>query len=405
MGVTPDTRKMPRPADGAPIGSIVVRAMRERLSPDVVRVHTSARVRSLEPAASSSSWTVRVEDGPDDAAPRVFEARAVIVATGGFGAATGLALPTTNGPTATGDGLDLARDVGAEAIDLECVQVHPTGFVDPQAPDAPTKILAPEALRGAGALLIDPSTGRRFVDELATRDVVTAAMPPGEEAVLWLPLQEEDSSSSSPGTEAHKTSNRGPLGFYEARGLLTRVESVEQAARLVPRLQLNTAALAETLRAYDEAAQTTGPDAFGKTVFPGPRATTLQEGAPPTTTPKEVAPALVGRVVPCVHYTMGGLRIDGEARVLRRGTKDEPIPGLFAAGEATGGLHGANRLAGNSLLECVVFGRQAGLSAAVHALAASAAATQHAMAAHRHASWWHAALAGVGHVVRRGLLV
>ena len=81
-------------------------------------------------------------------------------------------LPTTNGDHCTGDGQKLAMSIGASAIDLEKVQVHPTGLVDPNEPDAKVKFLAAEALRGVGGLLLD-NTGKRFVDELQHRDYVT----------------------------------------------------------------------------------------------------------------------------------------------------------------------------------------------------------------------------------------
>ena len=81
-------------------------------------------------------------------------------------------LPTTNGDHCTGDGQKLAMSIGASAVDLEKVQVHPTGLVDPNEPDAKVKFLAAEALRGVGGLLLD-NTGKRFVDELQHRDFVT----------------------------------------------------------------------------------------------------------------------------------------------------------------------------------------------------------------------------------------
>ena len=109
----------------------------------------------------------------------------VILATGGYAAdfteGTSLlkkhrpeyyGLPTTNGEHSTGDGHKMAIEIGASAIDLEKVQVHPTGLVDPKEPDAKVKFLAAEALRGVGGLLLD-NTGARFVDELEKRDYVT----------------------------------------------------------------------------------------------------------------------------------------------------------------------------------------------------------------------------------------
>ncbi len=141
-------------------------------------MHTSSRVIAL--AKNNTYYKIIVEPQHEHATPITYQARAVVLASGGFGANTTLLqayapqasnLPTTNGAFATGDGLALARDVGAATKHLEQVQVHPTGFVDPGDPDAKTKFLAPEKLRGVGGVLVDEH-GRRFVNELATRDVV-----------------------------------------------------------------------------------------------------------------------------------------------------------------------------------------------------------------------------------------
>lgn len=113
-----------------------------------------------------------------------------------------------------------------------------------------------------------------------------------------------------------------------------------------------------TLLSYTEAAAHPEQDPFGKKVFPS-------SFAGVGTNDEE--PLWVARITPALHYTMGGLKITEYGRVLR--VDEEEVPGLFAAGEATGGVHGANRLGGNSLLDCVVFGRLAGENAAMHAYA------------------------------------
>jgi succinate dehydrogenase/fumarate reductase flavoprotein subunit len=104
--------------------------------------------------------------------------------------------------------------------------------------------------------------------------------------------------------------------------------------------------LQRTLQEYNNLVEAGQPDAFGKQHYPGK----VFMGAP----------IYVGTITPVVHYTMGGLAIDEVGRVLREGGGGEVVPGLYAAGEVSGGLHGRNRLGGNSLLECVVFGRLAG---------------------------------------------
>lgn len=221
--------------------------------------------------------------------------------------------------------------------------MHPTGFVDPANPAACTRFLAPERLRGCGALLLLPS-GRRFVDELSTREhVVGAMMEHSAEAAstaaggqpvfhLALPL----AGCQQYGMEAIK--------FYSSRGFFVECSGVEEAAAT---MGCSEQELHGTLAAYNRAATGVEADAHRKSVFPCPA------------DPKDLI--YIARVTPVVHYTMGGVRIDSDGRVLR--PDGSAVPGLFAAGEVTGGVHGRNRLAGNSLLECVVFGRRAGRAA------------------------------------------
>ena len=191
--------------------------------------------------------------------------RGVLLATGGAGA---LWAATTNAPGATGDGIALAMAAGAALADLEFMQFHPTALDDGK----PGRVLLTEALRGAGATLVD-ERGERFVDELAPRHVVAKAII-----------------------------ERGRV-FLDCRG----VERLEE--------RFPTVVTGARSRGFD------------------PLAETLP-------------------VAPAAHYFIGGVAVDAEART--------SMPGLYAAGEcASSGMHGANRMAGNSLLESVVLGRRA----------------------------------------------
>ena len=221
--------------------------------------------------------------------------------------------------------------------------MHPTGFVDPKEPASLTKFLAPEKLRGVGGILFN-SLGQRFVDELTTRDVVSHAIfqQPGQAAFLLL----SEEAAAAYGAQA--------IAFYVAKGLMTKVADVAGAAGVLGG-GVDAGRLDAELRAYNDGAAS-GSDAFGKSAFPG----RVDLGAP----------LYIASVVPVVHYTMGGLEIDAEARVLRGGGGG-PLPGLFAAGEVSGGVHGKNRLGGNSLLECAVYGRVAAQSAVQYLLALS----------------------------------
>mmetsp|Transcript_14460 Transcript_14460/g.31345 ORF Transcript_14460/g.31345 Transcript_14460/m.31345 type:complete len:509 (-) Transcript_14460:702-2228(-) len=272
---------------------------------------------------------------------------ALILATGGFAAnktmlqvhnPTAAGLATTNGDWAQGDALSIAEGAGAKLVHLEHVQIHPTGFLDPKDPDSGTKWLCPEKFRGVGSVLIN-SEGRRFVNELATRDVVSTAMlkQSGQRAFLLLDQ------------EAAEDFGIKTVEFYCSRGLMNKVAGVPELAQ---HMSVDEAVLSEEIAAYNVAVAA-GKDAFGKKVFKASIHTDT--------------PLYVGVVVPVVHYTMGGVLINSEAQALSA-QNEQPIPGLYAAGEVSGGVHGVNRLGGNSLLECAVFGRIAGKAAVEYVL-------------------------------------
>jgi len=138
----------------------------------------------------------------------------------------------------------------------------------------------------------------------------------------------------------------GAVGFYKFKGLIEDVGSVDQVAI---KLGVDAGILRETIESYQTAAAA-GEDQLGKVSFP--------------TAFSENDHFYVAYITPSLHYCMGGLEINEAAQVLKAGTEKRPVPGLFAAGEVTGGVHGANRLGGNSLLECVVYGRISGQHAA-----------------------------------------
>ncbi|ORX38823.1 FAD binding domain-domain-containing protein [Kockovaella imperatae] len=248
-------------------------------------------------------------------------------------------LPTTNGDHCTGDGHKMAMAVGAKGIDLEKVQVHPTGLVDPKEPDAKVKFLAAEALRGVGGILLD-NTGNRFVDELQHRDYVTGKMWENNKFPVRLVLN----GQSSKEIEWH-------CKHYVGRGLMKRFNSGEELAK---EMGVKPEVLQKTFDDHNKYAKNPGTDPFGKKFFSGGDF-------------KMNDVYHVALMTPVLHYTMGGLEIGTDSAVHDSGNK--PIPGLFACGELAGGVHGANRLGGSSLLGCVVFGRVAGDSAASYTLA------------------------------------
>ncbi len=260
-------------------------------------------------------------------------AGAVILSTGGFGANLDMVeqlkpelkgFMTTNASGAQGAGIKMAQEAGAAVVDMKEIQIHPTVQFD-------TSALITEGLRGDGAILVN-AEGRRFTDEVATRDVVSAAeiAQPGSFSYLIVDKNMADASSVIAG--------------YIKKGFTTEGESV---ADLSDKLGMDAAVLQSTLDAWNECVKSGEDKEFGRTSF---------------TNPLDTAPYYAIKVTAGIHHTMGGLKIDENTHVLNE--SGQAIPGLFAAGEVTGGIHGANRLGGNAVADIVVFGRIAGMQAA-----------------------------------------
>ncbi|KAI9506166.1 FAD binding domain-containing protein, partial [Coemansia spiralis] len=350
----PDANGKPQPV-GWGIVSALDKHLKEQAKKNgsCFRLTTGARVTKLLSTAGgrvSGIFYESIDPSTNTVVRHRCKCDVVVLATGGFGGEGGnpnflkkyapqlVGLPATNGPFAAGDGLRLATAVGAGLVDMDQIQVHPTGFVQARDPGNPTKFLAAEALRGEGGILLN-GLGKRFVDELGTRDRVTTAIT---KYSAYLVLSQPVADSFG----------HGGLGFYEKMGLMNKASSVEELATAI-RVELTT--LNQTLTDYDKAREGRINDEFGKTAFPQ---SMLSKGGS-----GDESFYFWCIVTPSIHYTMGGLRFDENARVLAS-SGGQPIPGLLAAGEVTGGLHGANRLGGNSLLECIVYGRRAGRQAA-----------------------------------------
>mgnify|MGYP000992875862 CR=1 FL=1 len=263
-------------------------------------------------------------------------AKAVVIATGGFGANVELCASyrpdlagfvTTNAPGATGDGIQLGIAAGAATVDLDQIQIHPTV-------EQSTSALITEGLRGDGAILVN-ADGKRFIDEVGTRDVVSAAEIAQPGSFAWLVIDQAMADAS------------GVIAGYISRGLTVTGETYEALASA---MEVDPAALAATMEAWNKAVADKKDEAFGRTSFANPLNT---------------APFYAVKIAPGVHHTMGGLKINPETQVLAE--NGAAIPGLYAAGEVTGGVHGANRLGGNAVADIIVFGRIAGQQAAEYA--------------------------------------
>ena len=263
-------------------------------------------------------------------------AKAVVLATGGFGANLEMVVQyapqldgfmTTNAAGIQGQGILMATDLGAAVVDMEQIQIHPTVQAD-------TASLITEGLRGDGAILIN-ANGERFIDEVGTRDVVSAAEIAQPGSFSWLVVDQKMVDASS------------VIQGYIKRGLMLQGDTYEA---LADALEIPAEAFAATMEKWNGyVADKNDPD-FGRTSF---------------ASPLDTAPFYAVKVTAGIHHTMGGLKIDSETHVLN--TQGQIIPGLFAAGEVTGGVHGANRLGGNAVADFVVFGRIAGGQAAAYA--------------------------------------
>ncbi|KAI1371152.1 Flavocytochrome c [Hypoxylon crocopeplum] len=275
----------------------------------------------------------------------------VIFAAGGFAGDThGLlskyrpdlaGMPSTNEARPASHGLLTA--VGASFVDMDSVQIHPTGFIDPKDPGAAYKFLAAEALRGEGGILLS-SSGERFINELDTRDVVSDAIMALPHTTVDLTRQWSVTLLLDPGACEAATSH---IGFYLWKGLVQKKKVKDLAPEIIASVDKYAVIVASA------GEDPLGRKAFGHWKLPPGEANREEE-------------VCIGTVTPVVHFTMGGVAFDSRTRVLRSkdGGELTPIPGLWAAGEITGGIHGANRLGGSSLLECAVFGRIAGAEAA-----------------------------------------
>ena len=352
-----------RPNEGM-AGSSLVFALKAKCEEymDSGRFNVVKKARVTRVSTDGDGQIVGVQWTPADGSNGGGEVKAlnVLLATGGYsndkhgsGALLNMYAPhltkfaTTNTKGTTGDGHKLAFSLGAGAVDMERVQVHPTGFINPEDENADTKTLAAELLRGAGGILLTRS-GVRFANELGTRDYVSSRMQEEDEEKLDFVLLLNEKAAN----EANKH-----VPLYLKKKLLNKFDSLAELTEwMSSRGDVSVETLKNTLVTYNQDAER-GRDIFNKTFF--------------ANAPFDLdGPYYAGRVTPVVHYTMGGVKVDDSGRVVR--ADGSRINGLYAAGEIIGGVHGKNRLGGNALTECAVFGRLVGQDVEIEATKAAA---------------------------------
>lgn len=321
------------PADGSGVGSYLVNCFSETMEKLGVEVLLETRANEIIMVDGAAAG-VKAES-PDK--ELTINAKAVILTTGGFGANEEMyctyrpdlrGTVTTNAPGATGDGIVMAQAVGADLVDIEQIQLHPTV-------EQATSMLITEGVRGDGAILVNQA-GVRFGNELRTRDVVSAAELEQEGQYAYV-IFDQNLREGLKATEK-----------YIKNGIVTEGATIEELAQ---KLGIDPTVLAKTLADWNAAVAAGEDKEFGRT-------TGMEHDL-------SKAPYYAIKVAPGIHHTMGGVKINTNTQVID--TNGNVIPGLFAAGEVTGGVHGGNRIGGNAVADIVVYGRIAGANACLYA--------------------------------------
>ena len=314
------------------VGSYMIPILEENLNKrDKITLLTSVTAEEITKSEDGKISGVKAKGSSGNSVE--VKAPVVIVATGGFAANMEMGekyqpglkgYMSTNAPGALGQGITMAEAIGADTVDMDQIQIHPTVTTN----DAH---LITEGLRGDGAILINQE-GLRFTDEVGTRDAVSKAEIEQTNSQVYLVIDNKMVEKSA------------VIQGYIKSGYTV---SGEDAKSLAKAMGVPEEAFEKTLSEWNESVAKKEDAAFGRTSFAAPL---------------DTAPFYAIKVTPGVHHTMGGLRINGVTEVLDKA--GNAIPGLFAAGEVTGGVHGANRLGGNAVADFSVFGKIAGESAA-----------------------------------------
>ena len=326
----------PVDADGKTIsvGSYMIPLLQENCEKAGVQILLNTTANEILTDANGAAVGVKATGASGETV--TVNAKAVVLTTGGFGANLDMVTEykpelkgfmTTNAAGAQGQGIEMATAIGAGTVDMDQIQIHPTV-------EANTAALITEGLRGDGAVLIN-AEGKRFIDEVGTRDVVSAAEIAQTGSYSWLVVDQAMVDASS------------VIQGYIKKGYTVTGETYEELGKA---MGVDEAAFAETMKTWNGYVEAKNDPDFGRTSFANPL---------------DTAPYYAIKVTAGVHHTMGGLTINTNTEVLKEdGTV---IPGLFAAGEVTGGVHGANRLGGNAVADFTVFGRIAGKAASDYA--------------------------------------
>ena len=331
-------KRIHRPVDAegktVSVGSYMIPLLEENCEKAGVQILLNTTANEILTDANGAAAGIKATGSTGETV--TVNAKAVVLTTGGFGANLDMVTEykpelkgfmTTNAAGAQGQGIEMATAIGAGTVDMDQIQIHPTV-------EANTAALITEGLRGDGAVLIN-AEGKRFIDEVGTRDVVSAAEIAQTGSYSWLVVDQAMVDASS------------VIQGYIKKGYTVTGETYEELGKA---MGVDEAAFAETMNTWNGYVDAKNDPDFGRTSF----ANKL-----------DTAPYYAIKVTAGVHHTMGGLTINTNTEVLKE--DGSVIPGLFAAGEVTGGVHGANRLGGNAVADFTVFGRIAGKAASDYA--------------------------------------
>lgn len=320
-----------RPADRSAVGGFLISGLVKNLNKRNIDVMLDTSVTEIRYAAGRVQG---VELLNDEGEALTINAKSAIVATGGFSANRDMVVKyrpeldgfvTTNHPGATGGGIAILQNIGAGTVDMGEIQIHPTV-------EQTTSYLISEAIRGGGAILVNQA-GKRFFNEMETRDKVSAQIIAQPEKYAYVVFDEQVRLNNKAADE------------YIARGFVISAESPRELAN---KLEMDFHAFLATLETYNVAVDKQHDAEFG-------RATAMRQ-------PIKQGPFYAIRIAPGVHHTMGGVTINTETCVLD--SQKQTLNGAFAAGEVVGGIHGGNRIGGNAVADIIIFGILAGRNAA-----------------------------------------
>lgn len=316
-----------RPEDGSAVGKYLVDGLLKNVQEEKIPVFVNADVKEITQKDGKVTGVKVKLNNKDE---KTISSDAVVVTTGGYGANKDMiekerpdlkGYVTTNQEGSTGDGIKMIEKLGGTTVDMDQIQVHPTVQQE-------KSYLIGEAVRGEGAILVSQD-GKRFGNELDTRDNVTASINKLPEKSAYLVF------------DAGVKDRVKAIAQYDEMGF---VEEGKTTNELASKINVPKEELTKTIDTWNTSVKNKKDEAYGRT-------TAMDNDL-------SKAPYYAIKIGPGIHYTMGGVKINTNTEVLDKAGK--PITGLFAAGEVTGGLHGENRIGGNSVAEIIIFGRQAG---------------------------------------------